>query len=224
MRVRGHHLILIPGLGVDERLFSCLTLDPRFPQTVIKWIPPVKNENLAAYAARLASQIPPAGKLIFIGVSFGGIIATELAKLFSPELTVIISSIKSKTELPYYYRLAGALKLPYWLPLNFAKHFHAGQHFFFGPKTPTEKKMLHQIIRETDIGFVKWALTQIARWPNKTVVPNLVHLHGTHDKLLLAAHLRNFIPIKKGTHFMIMSEAALISQIINQELGKLKAL
>lgn len=217
-----YHICLIPGLGVDERLFRHLSLDPQFPQTILYWIKPAPDEELSRYAARLAAQTPANTALILIGVSFGGLMAIELAKLLNPILTIIISSIKNQNELPWYYKPAGKLKLPYYLPLHWGKYLYCLQAYLFGVKSPAEAHLLHQIIRELDITFVRWALTQIANWTNKTSITNLVHLHGTRDKLFPTRYLHNFIPVADGEHLMIISQAAYISQLINAELIRFK--
>jgi len=216
------HICLIPGLGVDERLFRYLTLAPEIKQTVIKWITPLPDEKLDQYASRLLPQIPTTNNLILLGVSFGGMLAIELAKLLKPTLVIIISSIKTCHELPWYYKPAAPLRLAYWLPIQWGKYLYPLQDYVFGVKIPAEKKVLHQIIQDMDIPFVRWALTQIAGWPNQTQIPNLLHLHGTHDKLFPVRYLRNFTPIPHGEHLMVVTQGTYISALINQEIYRLK--
>lgn len=217
------HVGMIPGLGVDERIFEHLAVDDRFTRTVIRWIPPQPQENLAHYALRLTNQLPATGKLILIGVSFGGIIATEMAKILQPVLTIIISSVKTRQELPWYYRLAGKFRLPFLVPLGLGKKMPWLQTFIFGAKTKEEAMLLRQIIQELDMHYVRWALYQISTWPNKTVVPNLFHVHGSHDKLFPVKYIRNFTPINKGEHLMVVSLGEQISTIINAQLEKLNS-
>ena len=146
------HICLIPGLGVDERLFKYLTLAPEIKQTVIQWIAPLPNEKLGHYASRLLAQVPVTDNLILLGVSFGGILAIELAKLLKPTLVIIISSIKNCHELPWYYKPAAPLRLAYLLPIQWGKYLYSLQDYIFGVKTPAEKKLLHQIIRNWNLG------------------------------------------------------------------------
>lgn len=212
---------MIPGLGVDERIFQNLAVDDRFTHTIIRWIQPEQNENLAHYASRLADQIPHKSNLILIGISFGGIIAIEMAKLLNPLQTIIISSVKTRHELPWYYRLAGRLRLPYLVPLCLGKNIPRLQAYIFGAKTKDDATLLRQIIRELDIPYVQWALYQISKWPNQTNISNLIHLHGTHDKLFPVKYIRNFQSIPGGEHLMVVSLGEQISRIINTELLKL---
>lgn len=216
-----YHICLVPGLGVDERIFQNLRISSEYPQTVLQWIKPEPNEKLPSYAARLRTQIPAHQQLIFIGVSFGGIIAIELAKLLPSSLTIIVSSIKTCREMPWFYKLAGRISLPYLVPVQWGKYMHHLQDYIFGPQSPAEARLLHQIIAETDLVFVRWALNQTANWPNQTLVNNLVHLHGTNDKIFPIKYLRKFIPIANGEHLMVVSQAELMSKLINTEISKL---
>ena len=218
-----YHICLIPGLGVDERIFQNLRISSDYQQTVLQWIKPEPYERLPSYAARLSAQIPAHQYLILIGVSFGGIIAIELAKLLPTSLTIIISSIKTQTEMPWFYKLAGKISLPYLVPVQWGKYMHRLQDYIFGPQSLTEAHLLHRIIAETDVAFVRWALNQTANWPNQTQVAKLVHFHGTHDKIFPTRYLRNFTPIPNGEHLMVVSKAELLSKLINTEISKLLA-
>ena len=215
------HVCMIPGLGVDERIFEHLSVEQSFTRTIIRWIAPQPQENLAHYAARLAEQLPTTEQLILIGVSFGGIVAIEMAKMLNPVLTIIISSVKTSQELPWYYRLAGRLRLPYLVPLHLGKKMYRMQNYIFGAKTKEEARLLRQIIREIDIPYVRWALYQISTWPNKKLIPGLIHLHGSHDKLFPVRYIRNYTPLTGGEHLMVVSLGEQVSRIINAELLKL---
>lgn len=212
---------LIPGLGVDERMFAFLPIDPALQQTVIKWVTPLPQEKLEHYAARLLPQVPVTENLILIGVSFGGILAVELAKLLNPILVIIIFSIKTCRELPWYYKPASVLRLPYLLPIQWGKYLYPLQNFLFGVTSTTSQKLLRQMIREMSIPFVRWALTQIAGWQNITLVPNLIHFHGTHDKLFPIRYLRNFTPIPDGGHLMVVTQGAYLSKLIDEKINSI---
>ena len=68
----------ISGLGADYRVFSLLELSFCEP-VFIGWIKPQPNESLPHYAARLLEQIPETSPII-VGISFGGMLVTEMAR------------------------------------------------------------------------------------------------------------------------------------------------
>ena len=89
-------LILIPGLGTDERLFE--RQRSAFPDL---WVPPwilVRgNEGLADYAARMAGVIANKQTEPFVlgGVSLGGMLAYEIARHVKPQAVVLIASCRT---------------------------------------------------------------------------------------------------------------------------------
>lgn len=198
-------------------MFQLLNLDEiRFEKVILQWLSPDKKESLEDYAARMAAQIPVSpDPFILIGVSFGGMIAVEISKLIRPNHTVLISSIKTISELPGLLRFLGKLGFHWYLPMNLAKAWQWPFYWIFGAKTTVEKKLLHEIIRDTDVSFVKWAFTAIVNWQNTSVIPNLVHLHGNQDKIFPLNKIKQPI-IYEGGHLIIFSSAAKISQYIEE--------
>ncbi len=198
-------------------MFQLLKFDAaRFETVILAWLPPLKKESLAQYALRMAAQILiPRERVVLVGVSFGGIVAVEIAKIIQPVCTIIISGIKTRTELPGYLRFLGKLHIHPFLPMSWAKKIPGVFAWLFGAETEIELKLLAGIIRDTDISFVKWALTAIITWPNTTLIPNLVHLHGNQDKLFPLSYIREPV-IFEGGHLIIFSAAAEISAFINQ--------
>ena len=71
-------LYIFSGLGADERVFQRLDF-PGFSTTFIKWIVPQDKETIENYATRLLDQITTTNPTL-IGLSFGGLIAVEVAK------------------------------------------------------------------------------------------------------------------------------------------------
>ena len=102
---------LIPGLGADERVFQFLGL-PGITH-VLKWLAPqTPTEPLPHYAARLAEAVPPGQACWLVGVSFGGVLALEVARLRPLARVVLVSSFAGRT---YTYDPAAPLDIS--LPL-----------------------------------------------------------------------------------------------------------
>jgi len=204
----------ISGLGADKRIFSLLDLSFCEP-VFIDWIRPGKNESLESYALRLRKQIPEASPGI-IGISFGGMLATEMAKADPGVKAIILSSNKTKKEFPGYFRIGLYLPFYKWSPAALSKKITLKTSAILGGTTKEEKKLLHQIIRESDMEFVRWAIQAILHWKNMTIPSNLIHVHGTADKLLPCRYVKADYIVEGGTHVMTLDKHREISQLLEK--------
>ena len=207
-------IYFISGLGADRRVFSNLTFPSDCELKYLDWITPIPHESLEQYACRMAERIDTSSPFYLIGLSFGGMLCTEIAKRLKPLHTYIISSIPVCTELPGYYRVAGTLKLHQVISLNLAKRSTPLMYKMFGLTTPREKMVFDQIIAHADLPFVKWALSCILAWKNTIKPENLTHIHGTNDHILPIKYAHPDVAIEGGGHMMIVSHAEEISQIL----------
>lgn len=97
-------ILLLTGMTPDHRIFDRLL--PLLPTAiVVDWIPPIANESIASYAARLSRTLYHEGPVVVCGVSFGGIVARELASCLNATSCVLISSVRSPRELPPWFRI-----------------------------------------------------------------------------------------------------------------------
>ncbi|MDJ0366764.1 alpha/beta hydrolase [Hymenobacter sp. H14-R3] len=205
---------LIPGLGADERVFRRLRLSG--PAQVLPWLPHQSpTEPLPHYAARLAERVPLAQPCWLVGVSFGGLLAQEIGRLRPLARVVLISSLGRPHDLPLLLRLVGTTGLHHLLPFGLLRWLPRVAQWFFGARGGTEYRLLRQILRDTDPGFARWATAQLLGWRGPGL-PGAVRLHGTHDRLLPAGRARIDYPVPGAGHFLIVSHAARVSQVLNE--------
>lgn len=204
----------ISGLGADERVFKYLSLEHELVPII--WIAPKRKESIVEYANRLIKeyQIDQDENFGILGVSFGGLIAVEISKLLSPEVTVLISSVETRDDLSGVIKLAGKLKLIELIPERLFNPPKAIAHFLFGTD---KKELLNSILDDTDLNFAKWATRELINWQNQIRLPNLIKIGGSKDKLL-APKGKNTIIVEGGEHFMIVNRADEISEIINEKI------
>jgi pimeloyl-ACP methyl ester carboxylesterase len=214
-------IYLFPGLGADETIFRKLDL-PGHEIVHIKWIKPLNKETLPEYARRLKYQIRQDTDAVLIGLSFGGMVAQEVAKLVKPALTIIISSIKTHYERPFKMILAERLKINKFIPSLLAIEFEFWYNWSFGPTTRMEKSFIKKMAKGIHPDFTDWAADTAITWKNTEIIPNLVHIHGDNDNLFPHWYIRNFILVKGGTHFMVYNKAEEVSAIIMQRLAALE--
>jgi len=212
------HLVLFSGLGADHRTFQQLDFSD-YSVTHIQWMLPETNESIEAYASRLIPQINH-DKPILIGLSFGGIMAIEVAKQLEETQVILLASVKTKWELPIYYRWAGILRLDRLVPIRLLKRSNALSAWFFGVKTIADRTLLSAILADTDAVFLKWALGKAARWKNTIELPMLQHIHGTKDRILPVRSVSNATQLEGAGHFMTVNRAEEVNIILNEMIDQ----
>jgi pimeloyl-ACP methyl ester carboxylesterase len=213
-------IYLIPGVGADFRIFQNLKLPEHCEVVHIQWVAHQPNEDLKSYVKRLLPQIKKDTVPVLIGMSFGGIVAIELAKLIKPYKTILISSIKSKEERPLKFSLLRRLPLHRFIPGKWVARFNFWWNWALGDLTQRDKKIISEMIANANIPFNEWAADKAITWQNTEIPAGVVHIHGTNDTIFPHiyvgedAHL-----IHGGTHWMVVNRAKEISSIIRKQLS-----
>lgn len=210
------NVYFLSGLGADKTVFQFLDLSWCTP-VFIDWIPPLKQESLRHYALRLwQSHIPP-GALV-VGLSFGGMLVTEMAKEDTNLSAVVLSGAKTKQEIPSYYRTGNFLPLHSVVPAAAQRWFMLRIKGMLGIHQQQNIQVYRNLIRRSDTVFNAWAINALLRWDNTTIPSNIVHVHGTHDRILPVKFIQPDITVSKGGHMMVMEQAAEISGLLQQLL------
>jgi pimeloyl-ACP methyl ester carboxylesterase len=214
-------IYLLGGIGMDKRTFDFVDLSG-YDVHFITWIPFLHKETIENYSRRLLDQIVDENPIL-IGVSFGGVVAIEIGKHIRTEKIILISSVQTKFDVPLFYRVMGKLRLHEGVPTMCFRYLKSVVHWFFGVEDQFQKKLLSNVIMETDTKFLEWAVDQITRWKNCTPLKDIIHIHGTNDRIfprIKSSHVK----IPQGSHFMIISKAQEINRIIRSSLKHEKAL
>lgn len=124
----------------------------------IDWIAPQPFEKIESYARRISAVIDSNETFILLGVSFGGLIAVEISKILNPALTIIISSASTRYELRTTFRWLGKTGIVQLLPSRFFMPPMKIACYLFGAEN---KKLLREILKDTDPDFAKWALNTL---------------------------------------------------------------
>lgn len=209
-------IYLIPGLGVDERLFMNLRL-PGCEVYYIRWILPHKNESLPQYALRLADQIDTSQPFMLGGVSFGGMCATEIAKTLKPVKVILISSCKTHDELPWYIR--GWKYFPLHKLFGDRFYINLAVRFkgMFGFRKDQEK-LFRDMLESMPKGYFQRACNCIISWKNDSHEPT-VHIHGDNDRILPFSYIKNAIRVKGGSHVMVLNDAEEVSRLVMEVIS-----
>ena len=142
-------IYIISGLGADKRMFQNYSFDG-FNVIHIDWILPFQNETFQSYAFRISENMNNENAYL-IGLSFGGILSVEISKIKKFKKVFLLSSAKTKFEIPFYYRFLGKLNLLRIIPSSILKRVNSLTYLVFGAKTNFEKNLLKDIIKNLNI-------------------------------------------------------------------------
>jgi pimeloyl-ACP methyl ester carboxylesterase len=216
----------ISGLGADRRVFSRLKLPPEVNIHHIEWIEPLKNESLSSYCLRLKEQIKDDSPCILVGLSFGGLVAIELQKILKVRRLILISSISTRKELPFYFRLPGLPFLQRHIPASWLTWPSGLIYYFFNAKRYGERLLLKEFMRKVSGNYLKWSIQEVLKWENIKRPENMVHIHGASDRIFPSSLVQADHLIKNGGHLMVYDRARemseLISSIMRQAMEEVK--
>jgi pimeloyl-ACP methyl ester carboxylesterase len=213
----------ISGLGADKRIFQKLQLNGYKPE-FLEWLLPEADESLRDYAKRMSDAINDEMPVL-MGVSFGGMVAIEIAKLRPVDKIILISSIEKGVELPRWMRWCGKLHLVRRLPEKPLGNFRAFkllrpiQNYFLGAQSEEEKRIANEFRDTVNPKYLKWSLQQVFDWNNDFHPPNLYHLHGTRDHIFPVKKVKPTHTIDGAGHFMVFNRHEEVSRILREILG-----
>lgn len=182
-------IILLPGLGADERQF-----DPQRPALPGLEVPPrlpnQPGESLPEYARRTAATITPSAHYFLGGTSFGGMIAQEMVQYLDPppRAIILIASARSGEQiaphLHYFGRFAKILPERVFEAGAGLKRLYVSK---FGRLNDKQQALLAEMVSGAMPAFVRWGISAITAWPGVGELPIPVHaIHGADDELIPA--------------------------------------
>ncbi len=204
----------ISGLGADERAFGRLQIKGH-TIVALPWLMPNHNETIAQYAKRMSADIKDENPIL-MGLSFGGMMCIEIAKVINAKKVILISSIKSGDELPAWLKRSGQLRLNRLFPMRSFKIMEPIQNIFLGAIGKDEKDMARSYRKNVPQLYTDWAINEVLHWRNTWQPPTLFHIHGDNDKMFPIKYVSPTHVVKRGGHFMIMNKAEEVSAAINE--------
>ncbi|NOZ45809.1 MAG: alpha/beta hydrolase [Chlorobi bacterium] len=202
-------------------MFSKLSLPEKYDTVHVKHLIPLKNETLKSYAKRFSLQIDTTQKFSVIGVSLGGMVATELADILNPEQVIIVSSAKCNTELPRRYTFMKRLPIYQIIPPLIYKLGSYIAQPVVEPDRKKEKEVFVAMLHDKNPVFLKRATKMIVNWKKEHYSHKITHIHGTNDHTLPYRNIKADFTVKNGSHMMMLTKSneinALIINILNSK-------
>ncbi len=200
-------IYFLPGLAANPSIFKNIHLDPdRFEMYFLEWMIPFEEESISEYALRFCTKVKHENAVL-VGVSFGGIIAQEMNLVHNFRKIIIISSVKTRQELPLHLQLAGKTRAYKLIPTSFfAQNIDLLSKYAFGKPIVNRLDLYKQYLSITDKRYLDWAIKQVVSWNQDKSDPNLVHIHGDRDIIFPIENIKTCVIVEGGTHIMILNK------------------
>ena len=195
----------MPGLAASSSIFERIDLPAdTFEIHLLEWFMPKNKESLSDYAKRMAEKVVH-DDAVLIGVSFGGILVQEMAHYLNLRKLIIISSVKSNTELPRKMKIAKKTKAFKLLPTGLLQDVEKLVKYAFGNVIKQRLKLYEQFLFMRNKEYLDWAIEQVVCWERVKIDLNVIHIHGDADEVFPVKNIKDFINVKGGTHMMILN-------------------
>ncbi|RDI09816.1 alpha/beta fold hydrolase [Flavobacterium sp. AG291] len=216
----------MPGLAASPKIFENIKLpEDKFEMFYLEWCLPENNESIVDYAARIVKNIKHENPVL-IGVSFGGVLVQEMAKLIKTRKVIIISSVKCNTEFPRRMKFAKMTRAYRFFPTGLMVKVDWLGKVAVGNNMISKRLNLYEkFLSVRDKKYLDWAFKTIINWDRCEPDTSVVHIHGDADEVFPPKYVKDYIPVKGGTHIMIINKYKWLNenlpQIILQENTKL---
>ena len=208
------HIYFVPGLAADKEIFENISLPENlYTLHIISWLIPSKKETIAQYAKRMAAFVTEKNAVL-VGVSFGGVVAQEMNSFLKLKKLIIISSIKTKFELPIKFKIAKRLKFYKLIPTRLFLTSKNYSRFVLGPISRKRLKLYQDYLHIRDKRYLDWAITNMLCWKQDIPLPGVYHIHGDNDLVFPIKNINNVITVQGGSHIMLFTKGPQVSRKI----------
>jgi pimeloyl-ACP methyl ester carboxylesterase len=179
-----------------------------FPSAhVVEWVEPHPRESLHDYAQRIAATIPRGGPLVLCGVSFGGMIALEIAESVGAAGLVLSGACYSPSQVHWYLRPTAYIiaLIPPWIGER-TRWLVGGAAWLIGPLGRAERRSIAVMTRAALVKQVTWGFKAIVQWPGKPrpSIP-VIQVHGQRDRIIPLKKVRPDIVVPGAGHLLNMT-------------------
>lgn len=203
----------MPGMAASPKIFENIKLpEDQFEVIFLEWCLPLDNESIKDYASRMVQHITHENPVL-IGVSFGGVLVQEMADIIKVRKVIIISSVKCNAEFPRRMRFAKRTHIYRLFPTRMMQRVEWLSKIAVGNNMITRKLQLYEkFLSVRDKKYLDWAFKTILLWDRAEPNSKVVHIHGDKDEVFPPKYLKDYIPVKGGTHIMIINKFKWINE------------
>ncbi|HET8837382.1 MAG TPA: alpha/beta hydrolase [Flavobacteriaceae bacterium] len=200
------HVYFMPGMAASPEIFEYIKLPKEtFQMHFLKWKLPQKKESLESYALRMVQDIEHKN-CVLIGVSLGGIVVQAMSEFLSLRRLIIISSVKTRFELPRRMRWARITGLYHLLPTFMVNYVEKLDFLPLGKFVKKRLKLYKRYMEVKNKHYLDWGFRKMIFWERKKPLEGIVHIHGEKDIVFPIKYIKNCIVVPSGTHIMIINK------------------
>lgn len=211
-------IYFLGGLGLDNSIVNDISLAGN-ELCFIDWERPLPKDTLESYSSRLISKYGIDNGSVIIGVSFGGLIAIEIAKKLALKKVVLVSSFSDPKVLSWFFRAAISLRLYFLFPPSILRYFSFVLNYFFSVSSSSDAAVLSGVIRRTDPIFLNWAIGNILKFTPPKKVIKTVRIHGDSDRIIRIDRQNTEYIVPKAGHFMIYDRKKDVALILEKAIS-----
>ncbi len=197
----------MPGMAANSSIFDGINLsEETFQVHKLDWFLPKKGISFEDYAKEMAKLIVH-NNPVLIGVSFGGLLIQEIAKNIPTRKVIVVSSVKSRNELPKRMIFAKYTKAHKLLPTGLVNNMELLAKYAFGESVNKRLDLYEKYLSVRDKYYIDWSIDKLVNWKQTRPLPNTVHIQGELDAVFPINNIKNCISVKNGKHAMIIHRA-----------------
>ena len=209
-------LYLLPGTGADHRLFHQLDLSA-YDAVYVRLPIAERRESMADYAQRIVrTQIDTTECFALLGVSLGGMVATEIAAAYPEQVerAVIVASAKTRLELPPTYRFGRHVPVYRLVGGRAMRWFTKQVQPRFEPMADAQRDLFIDMIYGKDPQFLQRAVGLMVRWEREEVPAGITHVHGTEDRTLPVEYVEADVTVQDEGHMLTYSRPEVVEGVL----------
>lgn len=209
----------ISGIATDKRVYDYPL--QQIPGSVYLPFPQHDPaDTMESYVLKFLPLIDTSSPFNIVGNSMGGIMTMELLRHIQPQKVVLVSSVKCRSEMPWRLRQLQHSRLHRLLPGRaFIAGVKYGSHFHREIKNAGLRELVVQMAGNNTPGFLYWCVHAIANWQGGAGYrKDIIHLHGTRDRMFPIRNIANAIAVPGGGHNMQLTRKEEITALLRQYL------
>ena len=206
-----NHIYFVPGMAAGKEIFRNIKFPKKYKVHILDWLIPEKKETLQEYSKRMALRVKHENSIL-IGISFGGVVVQEMSCFLNLKKLIIISSVKTRSELPRRMKVASYTKAYKLIPTSLVLSVEDLTKFSVGPKSKKRLSLYQEYLHVRDKQYLDWALEKMVTWDRSREIEGIVHIQGDKDMVFPIKYIDQCTVIQNGTHIMILNKGREISK------------